>query len=428
MLAHYLLKKMDKQLQVQKVNSPSTTRKGGRDRAPIESPVEPKRARKPSAALRAVMEEEKEEDDKMLKQCAAEVEDLLIDSRPNDTAEDLSDDVNQLLANRNTRRMYLRYQEKWKEHVRDNNIENEVDDVALRNFFKTLRGHYAPSTLWVIYSCVNHYFIEVHGKNLKNFPRLSKYLKGATEKYVAKKSKVFSPEQMDAILAFCSASDNHEHHLLGVGVAIMYYGLLRISDLLKVNVENVSILQDKKIQVAFEHTRKRRNEGFTFHIAPAYYDLFIKYESSLAPGATDRYIKNYNKQAHYRKQPCGKHKAEGFVKRCCAILDVPTKDYTSHAFRRSAATNLADSGVSLINLKRHGQWKSDKVVEGYIANSKPLRKERMEGLMPQAKKKPTHPPTHFSTTKGGGTTRGAWDRRGVHGGSRTSIPDWFLPD
>jgi len=46
--------------------------------------------------------------------------------------------------------------------------------------------------------------------------------------------------------------------------------------------------------------------------------------------------------------------------------------YTVHAFRRSAATNLADAGVSFVNLKRHGQWKSDSVIEGYIANSKAL--------------------------------------------------------
>ena len=40
------------------------------------------------------------------------------------------------------------------------------------------------------------------------------------------------------------------------------------------------------------------------------------------------------------------------------------------------------SGVSFINLKRHGQWKSNAVVEGYIANSKPLRREREECLLP----------------------------------------------
>ena len=47
-----------------------------------------------------------------------------------------------------------------------------------------------------------------------------------------------------------------------------------------------------------------------------------------------------------------------------------------------AATNLADRGVSFINLKQHSQWKLDAVVEGYIANSKPIRREREMCLLP----------------------------------------------
>ena len=35
-----------------------------------------------------------------------------------------------------------------------------------------------------------------------------------------------------------------------------------------------------------------------------------------------------------------------------------------------------------IDLKQQGQWVSDNVVEGYIANSKPLRQERLHCLLP----------------------------------------------
>lgn len=45
------------------------------------------------------------------------------------------------------------------------------------------------------------------------------------------------------------------------------------------------------------------------------------------------------------------------------------KMYTGHAFRRSAATFLADSGADMRILKRFGGWKSDNVVEGYIEDS-----------------------------------------------------------
>ena len=44
--------------------------------------------------------------------------------------------------------------------------------------------------------------------------------------------------------------------------------------------------------------------------------------------------------------------------------------------------NLADAVMLFINLKQHGQLVSDSVVEGYIANAKPLRQERLHGFLP----------------------------------------------
>ncbi len=43
--------------------------------------------------------------------------------------------------------------------------------------------------------------------------------------------------------------------------------------------------------------------------------------------------------------------------------------YTSHCFRRSGATFLADGGISLENLKRFGRWKSTTCAERYVADS-----------------------------------------------------------
>lgn len=378
-------------MNISKVNSPSTTPKGGRDRAPLESPVTPKRARKPSKAQRDMMEGEVVMTDKAVQALAQDVEDLLLLTRPEnekDTDDVLEATDHLLNMNAQTVRMYRRYEAKWKSYVQEKGVRNEVNDVALRNFFKSLRSTYAPSTLWVIYSCVNNYFKEAHGCDLKTFPKLARYLKAQSSSYVSNKSKTFTAEEIDAVLMYCIESADEGDHLLGVGVALLYYGLLRISDVLKVQVENVTFDQEKKTMVRFEHARKRKNPGFTFHVPARYYALFERYVSSLGPKAAGRFLKNYNVQGKRRIQNTGKHTVETFVKKCCAILDKSSTGYTSHAFRRSAATNLADAGVSFVNLKRHGQWKSDAVVEGYIANSKPLRLERERGLIPQSLVRP----------------------------------------
>ena len=68
--------------------------------------------------------------------------------------------------------MYARYQEQWKVFVRKKKVKDEYNDIKLLEFFKSIRNNYSPSTLWVIYSCLNSYFIDEYGKNLKNLPRL----------------------------------------------------------------------------------------------------------------------------------------------------------------------------------------------------------------------------------------------------------------
>ena len=65
----------------------------------------------------------------------------------------------------------------------------------------------------------------------------------------------------------------------------------------------------------------------------------------------------------------------------CKILKRTKKGDPSHCWRQSAATYLVDTGVSLINLKRHRQWVSNRVV-----NSLPLREECLNCLLPAEEK------------------------------------------
>lgn len=50
------------------------------------------------------------------------------------------------------------------------------------------------------------------------------------------------------------------------------------------------------------------------------------------------------------------------------VLENPTT-YNGHPFRRTAATSLANSGIDVLALKRHGEWKSSIVAESYVSDS-----------------------------------------------------------
>lgn len=288
-------------------------------------------------------------------------------------------------AKTKTEKMYERYQNMWFEYRETNEVENELDDKHLLEFFQKQKYNFAPSTIWVIYSCINTYYVDTHNINLKTFPRLTKYLKNITSKHVSKKSMTLDSKQVDMVISTCMDSDDPYMHLMGVCIVLLYFGLLRCSDALKVNLEDVRKNEDLQYEINFFHTRKRKNEGFTFLVPLPYTLLFEKYTASISPKSPSksRFLKNLSKNAQYRESNMGKNSICKFTAKACELLGIPSKGYTTHCWRRSAATNLADEGVSFVNLKRHGQWASDSVVEGYIANSKILRLEREQKLLPK---------------------------------------------
>ena len=161
--------------------------------------------------------------------------------------------------------------------------------------------------------------------------------------------------------------------------------MIQIDD---VKVEDLG--SEKVIEVMFKHEHKWRNEGFQYYIPSKFFLMFARCleeicQDTVAAGNL-QFLKNDNKVWRKRVQNTGKNNVNMLHVAACKILQRNRKGYSSHCWRRSAATNLADAGVSLINLKRHGQWVSDRVVEGYIANSLPLRKERLNCLLPAEEK------------------------------------------
>ena len=59
------------------------------------------------------------------------------------------------------------------------------------------------------------------------------------------------------------------------------------------------------------------------------------------------------------------------------LLKLPKGSLTTHSFRRSGATALANAGASLIQLKRAGRWQSSTVAEGYIEHCLPEKRKQV---------------------------------------------------
>jgi malonyl CoA-acyl carrier protein transacylase len=87
------------------------------------------------------------------------------------------------------------------------------------------------------------------------------------------------------------------------------------------------------------------------------------------------------KSSKFINSPLGRNNIAKIPCQVASFLKLPNaKSFTGHSLGRIATTLLADMGVSLINLKRFGRWKSDNVAQSYIDQSTALKTEVAQQL------------------------------------------------
>ena len=171
--------------------------------------------------------------------------------------------------------MYRRWQNRWLTFMKKHNVTYIHDDLATIAFFDELLS-YAPSTLWVIFSCINAHYKMKYQINLNTWNRLREYLKNKTKDYIANKAAKFENDQIDKAVLMYFDSEDYRKLLAAVTILIAYYGLLRMADRMKIIPKDVQYnKKEGYYQVVFNYKRKRRNQGLTYLI-PSCYDIIFK--------------------------------------------------------------------------------------------------------------------------------------------------------
>ena len=145
------------------------------------------------------------------------------------------------------------------------------------------------------------------------------------------------------------------------------YGALRKYELLNVKVTDVS-KQGNSLSIKIAETKTNKSRAF---IIPEKDVSNVNKYISLRPkkAKSDRFFLRY----HMGKCTCqviGIHKIESIPKEIASYLNLEAAEkYTIHPYHRTSAIVLTDAGADNSALKRHGGWKSDAVVQGYIEES-----------------------------------------------------------
>ena len=113
------------------------------------------------------------------------------------------------------------------------------------------------------------------------------------------------------------------------------------------------------IEVNFPYKTKRSAKDFWYKIPVWLKPSFKKYFDQLHSNSPDsRFLKNWSGGKNgCRKQNYGINKIGGLAKSIALWLGI-TGNFTAHSFRRSAATSLAEAGISVVSLCHAGRWSS----------------------------------------------------------------------
>ncbi|XP_039439555.1 uncharacterized protein LOC120420554 [Culex pipiens pallens] len=239
-----------------------------------------------------------------------------------------------------------------------------TDEKCLLAYFSQELKDKSPPTKWSLYSMLRTMINVKIGIDISGFMNLKSFLKRKSDGYRPKKTKIFTKEH---IFKFLKEAEDSVHLATKVALIIGVYGACWREKIMKLSLDDIEDLKDSiKITIPNTKTKIMRQFIVTKGEAPGVdmVKLFRLYAEKRAAGTGhSRFFVSY-RFGKCTKQAMGINTIAKLPRIIAEHLKLPSPElYTGHCFRRSSASLLADSGVDISVLKRHGGWKSSSVAE-----------------------------------------------------------------
>jgi integrase len=264
---------------------------------------------------------------------------------------------------------------------------SRVLTVGLFDGFLHTYSHGPPvrkaSTMWTVRSHLVRY---IHDRYRTDYSDVGTY-----KQLLAQKSKEEKPVQAeifdkDELFRFVKEAPSEKEMLRHKIVALVaYYGACRIADIVYLEFKDIKV-EDVQISVTIQRSKSAAAAATTTFIIPntelidvvAIFNLYVSQQNP----STGRFWRQY-RYDRWISSCVGHNTLANTARIIAAWLGKENADaYTGHCFRRSSATAFADATGDKISLKRLGGWRSDTVVERYIAESKHEKKKQAMALGP----------------------------------------------
>ncbi|CAH1375312.1 uncharacterized protein [Tenebrio molitor] len=255
------------------------------------------------------------------------------------------------------------------------NIKGVSEEVLLSYFAEKVKK-YKASTLWSCYSKLKSTLLIKEQVDISKFLSLKTFLKREYSTYTPIKSNVLEREHFNK---FLEDAPDKIYLLIKVALVMGIGGGCRMDELHKMKIDDIED-RDNILIIQVPETKTNKKRMFTIvdntKIGVSKLALYKKY-SDLRPAntPTKSFFLGYRNEK-CTKQVVGINTFYKMPRMIAEFLKLPLPEsYTGHCFRRSSATLLANTGANTLMMKRHGGWKSNSVVEGYIDESVENKKE-----------------------------------------------------
>lgn len=274
--------------------------------------------------------------------------------------------------------VYRKRRNEYLNYCEENGLASNVVQ-SLHSYLEMLHSDefdFAASSLWTICSILSTWFhCEWKIRPLEVDRILEKKLKNWTKEDSKKKSAVLTKDELQKY--FEEVPNDSINLWKKVAAIIGIFGFTRKKELTNVEFEDLTIHDDV---IIVDINRKKQVSSPVVSQATItdknLIDIVKQYVNCFPESArSGRLFHKMNDKMVPNRQNIGENPIAHVPKDIASFLNKPNlKEYTSHCFRRTAATILAESGASLSELKIAGAWNSSTVAESYIATS--LRMKR----------------------------------------------------
>ena len=249
---------------------------------------------------------------------------------------------------------------------------------------------FCGKTCWSVVSMISAYFQAVRGISLaKECPSIEHKLKQWQKTEKITKAESFTFEEV--MRYWTDFPDDCTHLVRKVVSIIAFFGVLRCAEYAEVDFEDVdtSLVNTPKPMIIIKNVERRKNvicEVSSFGIThPVAIAIIMKYIACF-PIADRRGFLLYKLTQDMKasKQKIGRNMIGDYGKQIAGFLGLEEPNrFTSHCWRRSGASSLAEHGANEQELQSAGNWASGKVAMSYISGSLTYKRKLANMLAPQ---------------------------------------------